>query len=101
MFAVEEEERAVEEEIEEDEEFEFKVVFDEEFELEVTFDEVEVVEFDVVFPEVDEPKRAVIGIPSVASEIDIESKFAKFDPSHRKIIFPQGYHDYQDGERIR
>ncbi len=69
LFAVEEEERAVEEEIEEDEEFEFKVVFDEEFELEVTFDEVEVVEFDVVFPEVDEPKRAVIGIPSVASEI--------------------------------
>lgn len=66
MFAVEEEERAVEEEIEEDEEFEFKVVFDEEFELEVTFDEVEVVEFDVVFPEVDEPKRAVIGI-SVSS----------------------------------
>lgn len=41
-------------------------------------------------------RRCIFG-----NEIDIESKLAKFVPSHRKIIFPQGYHDYQDGERIR
>lgn len=41
------------------------MVFDEFAEFEEETD----VEFEVVFPELEEPKRAVIGIPSVASEI--------------------------------
>lgn len=65
MLAVEEEEEATEEEEEEDEEFELELVFDEL----VEFEELTDVEFDVVFVELEEPKRAVIGIPSVASEI--------------------------------
>ena len=67
----EEEEEPVEEEAEteEDVEFKFEVAFDEEFELDVPFNEVDIVEFEVMFPELDEPRRAVIGIPSVASEI--------------------------------
>lgn len=70
LLPVEEEEEVAETETEDGEfEFEFEVVFDEEVKFEVPFDEADVVELDVLFTELDEPRRAIIGIPSVASEI--------------------------------